>query len=78
MRVEDTFMAFIVVEWDVEKYYLKLLRVLGLCEGTWVWVLSMLIMCDCFVIDFFKDMYEYVIGIVNLCWLCISSKCDLA
>jgi len=25
-----------------------------------------------------KDMYEYVIGIVNLCWFVCITKCELA
>jgi len=42
------------------------LRVLELYERTWVGVLCMSVMCCCFIIDF-KDMYDDVISIVNLC-----------
>ena len=38
-------MAFNVVYYDVEKYQLKWLRVLWMCESIWVRVLYMLIVC---------------------------------
>jgi len=52
MRVEGAFMVLIVVYCGVEKYQLKWLRVLWLCERTWVRVLCMPIMCCCFIINF--------------------------
>jgi len=44
------------VMYDVEKYYLKWLRVLGLSERTWVRVLCMPIVCI------------FVIIVLMVCW----------
>jgi len=45
MWVIEAFKAFNIKGYDVEKYYLKWLRVLWLCERTWVRVLCMPIVC---------------------------------
>jgi len=45
MRVVEAFMALNFDWYDVEKCYLMWLRVLWLCERTWVWVLCMPILC---------------------------------
>jgi len=49
------------VNWyDVEKYWLKWLRVLDLCERTWVQVLCLPILC-------------YLIAIILIIYLCLVS-----
>ena len=45
MRVVGTFMVFNAGIYDVEKYWLKWLRVLDCVKRTWVRVLSMSIVC---------------------------------
>ena len=50
MQVIEAFMALISDWYDVEKYQLKLLTILGFCERTWVQVICMPIMCYLIII----------------------------
>ena len=57
MWVREDFMALNTNFHDVEKYYLKWLRVLWLCDRTWVWVLSMPNVCY-LILLFSDEMFE--------------------
>jgi len=59
MWVVGAFMALNIDYYGVEKYYVKWLRVLWLCETTWVQVLGMPIVCIWFII-IFDNILEHV------------------
>ena len=50
-------MTLNVIWYDVEKYQLKWLRVLDLCERTWVQVLGMPIVCY-LIYYYFDNVFE--------------------